>query len=66
MIEMPRYFNYNYNDCKYYEVSGPCHDHYTYKYETNYWYEDIIEEKTIELNKLNLEEMEEIELNGAD
>lgn len=47
MLEMPKYFNYNYNDCKYYEVSAPSHDHYTYKYETNSWYEDIIEEDKV-------------------
>ena len=41
-MEMPKYFNYNYNDCKYYQVSGPSHDHYTYNVMTNSWYEDVL------------------------
>lgn len=40
----PKYYNYNYDTKSYYEVSGPMHDHYTYKFVENAFYEDILED----------------------
>lgn len=39
---MYKYYNYNYNDCRYYEVAAPSHDHYTFNPTTQSWYEDIL------------------------
>lgn len=39
-----RYFNYDYEKKEYYEIREPMHDHYTYNYEDNAWYEKIIKE----------------------
>lgn len=57
--EFPKYFNYDYSANRYYRVWMPSHDHYTYSYETNSWYEDIIEDEIIN-------DGEEINNNGDD
>ena len=36
------YFNFDYDENRYYEVDAPMHDHYTYDVETNAWYEVIL------------------------
>lgn len=40
-----KYYNYNYETQTYYGIPFPEHDHYTYKYEDDSWYEDIINDK---------------------
>lgn len=41
-LSFPKYYNYDYENKKYYEISGPMHDHYTYDSLENAWYEDIL------------------------
>lgn len=37
-----KYYNFNYETKEYYEVPAPEHDHYTYDYKTDAWYEIIL------------------------
>ena len=37
-----KYYNFNYETKEYYEVPAPEHDHYTYDYKTDTWYEIIL------------------------
>lgn len=41
-MEDVRYFNFDYENMRYYEVSYPIHDHYHYDYDENAWYEDLL------------------------
>lgn len=39
---MPRYYNFDYDENRYYEIDWPMHDHYIYDVVTDAWYEVIL------------------------